>query len=135
MASLSALRDGIAANLSTIVGLRVSAFVPDNINPPLAIITPQNIEYHKSFQNGLNTYNFIVSVFVGRVSERSAQNTLDAYCAPSGASSIKSAIESDRTLSGSAYDLVVSDMRNYGSVTIGDNTYLTAEFDCAVQAN
>lgn len=135
MASLSELRDGIAANLSTITGLRVSAFVPDNINPPLAIITPQNIEYHKSFQNGLNTYNFIVSVFVGRVSERVAQNTLDAYCAPTGSSSIKSAIESDRTLQGRAFDLVVSDMRNYGSVTIAENTYLTAEFDCAVQAN
>jgi len=135
MASLSELRDGIATNLSTITGLRVSAFVPDNINPPLAIITPQNIEYHKSFQNGLNTYNFIVSVFVGRVSERVAQNTLDAYCAPTGSSSIKSAIESDRTLQGRAFDLVVSDMRNYGSVTIAENTYLTAEFDCAVQAN
>jgi hypothetical protein len=135
MANLSALRDGIAANLSTITGLRVSAFVPDNINPPLAIVTPQNIEYHRSFQNGLNTYSFIVSVFVGRVSERSAQNTLDAYCSPTGSSSIKSAIESDRTLQGRAYDLVVSDMRNYGSVTIGENTYLTAEFDCAVQAN
>jgi hypothetical protein len=135
MASLSALRDGIADNLATITGLRVSAFVPDNINPPLAIVTPQNIEYHRSFQNGLNTYSFIVSVFVGRVSERSAQNTLDAYCSPTGSSSIKSAIESDRTLQGRAYDLVVSDMRNYGSVTIGENTYLTAEFDCAVQAN
>ena len=135
MASLSSLRDGIAANLSTITGLRVSAFIPDNINPPIAIVTPQNIEYHRSFQNGLNTYSFIVSVFVGRVSERSAQNTLDAYCAPTGSSSIKSAIESDRTLQGRAYDLVVSDMRNYGSVTIGENTYLTAEFDCAVQAN
>lgn len=135
MASLSALRDGIAENLSTITGLRVSAFVPDNVNPPLAIITPQTIEYHRSFQNGLNTYNFIVSVFVGRVSEQAAQNTLDVYCSPTGSSSIKSAIESDRTLQGRAYDLVVSDMRNYGSVTIGENTYLTAEFDCAVQAN
>lgn len=135
MASLSDLRDGLATNLATIDGLRVSAFVPDNINPPLAIITPQTIEYHKSFRNGLNTYNFIVSVFVGRVSERSAQNTLDAYCAPTGSSSIKSAIESDKTLSGLAFDLIVSDMRNYGSVTIGENTYLTAEFDCAVQAN
>jgi hypothetical protein len=135
MASLSALRDGIAENLSTIPGLRVSAFIPDNMNPPIAIVNPQNIEYHKAFANGLNTYTFVISVMVGRVSERAAQNTLDAYCAPTGASSIKSAIESDRTLSGRAFDLVVSDMRNYGSVTIGDNTYLTAEFDCAVQAN
>jgi hypothetical protein len=135
MASLSDLRTGIAENLSTIVGLRVSSFVPDNFNPPIAIVSPQGIEYHKSFKNGLNTYSFVVSVFVARVSERTAQSNLDAYCDPSGASSIKSAIESDRTLSGRCFDLIVSDMRNYGSVTIGDNTYLTAEFDCAVQAN
>lgn len=135
MASLTELREGIAENLSTIVGLRVSAYVPDNPNPPMAIISPQSIEYHKSFANGFNTYNFVVSIFVARVSERTAQNSLDAYCASTGSSSIKSAIESDRTLSGRAYDLIVSDMRNYGSVIIGDNTYLTAEFDCAVQAN
>lgn len=135
MASLSDLRDGIAENLSTIVGLRVSSFVPDNPNPPMAVVTPQSIEYHKSFNNGFNTYSFVVSVFVARVSERTAQANLDAYCASTGSSSIKSAIESDRTLSGRCFDLIVSDMRNYGSVIIGDNTYLTAEFDCAVQAN
>ena len=135
MAGLSELRDGLVENLSTIVGLRVAAYTPDNPNPPMAIISPQSIEYHKSFNNGFNTYNFTISVFVGRVSERSAQQNLDAFCAPTGASSIKSAIESDRTLSGRCFDLVVSDMRNYGSVIIGDNTYLTAEFDCAVQAN
>jgi hypothetical protein len=135
MATLSDLRTGIAENLATITGLRVSSFVPDNPNPPMAIVTPQNIEYHKSFNNGFNTYNFVVSVFVGRVSDRVSQNSLDAYCNPTGSSSIKSAIESDRTLSGRCFDLVVSEMRNYGSVIIGDNTYLTAEFDCAVQAN
>lgn len=135
MATLSELRTGIAENLATISGLRVSSFVPDNPNPPMAIVTPQNIEYHKSFNNGFNTYNFVISVFVGRVSDRVSQNSLDAYCNPTGSSSIKSAIESDRTLSGRCFDLVVSDMRNYGSVIIGDNTYLTAEFDCAVQAN
>ena len=135
MAGLSELRDGIAENLTSIVGLRVSSFMPDNPNPPMAVVTPQNIEYHKSFNNGFNTYTFVVSVFVARVSERTGQANLDAYCASTGSSSIKSAIESDRTLSGRCFDLVVSDMRNYGSVIIGDNTYLTAEFDCAVQAN
>jgi hypothetical protein len=135
MASLSDLREGIAENLSTIVGLRVSSFVPDNPNAPMAVVSPQNIEYHKSFANGFNTYNFVVAVFVARVSERTAQNSLDAYCASTGSSSIKSAIESDRTLAGRCFDLVVSDMSNYGSVIIGDNTYLTAEFTCAVQAN
>jgi len=135
MASLSELREGIAKNLTSIVGLRVSSYMPDNPNAPMAVVIPQGIEYHKAFRNGFNTYNFSVAVFVARVSERIGQNALDAYCASTGSSSIKSAIESNRTLSGLCFDLVVSDMSNYGSVIIGDNTYLTAEFTCAVQAN
>jgi hypothetical protein len=135
MAGLTQLRDAIAKNLTSIVGLRVSSFMPDNPNAPMAVVIPQGIEYHKAFKNGFSTYNFTVAVFVARVSERVGQNALDAYCASSGSFSIKSAIESDRTLSGLCFDLMVSDMSNYGSVIIGDNTYLTAEFTCAVQAN
>jgi hypothetical protein len=71
---------------------------------------------------------------VGRVSERTAQNKLDAYCNPTGASSIKTAIESNRTLSGACNDLRVVDLRNYGDLVIADITYLAAEFRVAVFA-
>ena len=135
MALISDLRTGLANNLATISGLRVVPEIPSVPNPPVAIISPSSVEYHKSFHNGLNTYNFVVTVIVGLMSERSAQNRIDAYCSPTGVSSIKTAIESDRTLAGSAFDLVVTDMRNYGSTTIGENTYLATEFDLAVQAN
>ena len=135
MASLSAIRDGIATNLATISGLRTTGHIPGQVNPPYAIITPDSIDYHKAFANGVNTYNFTITVIVGQADSRTAQSTLDAYCSPTGSSSIKSAVESNRTLSGIAYDLMVSDMRNYGSTTIGETTYLAAEFNCVVQAN
>ena len=63
-----------------------------------------------------------------------AQNTIDAYCNPSGASSVKQAIEADRTLGGAAHDLRVTDMRNVSSMSIADTTYLTAEFVVQVYA-
>jgi len=138
MASIASIRTGIATNLGTISGLRTSAtgFVPDNINPPYAIVAPSTVDYHKTFSTGgLNTYNFTVTVVVGRVSERTSQSSLDAYCSPTGASSVKLAVESDRTLGGAAYDCVVTTMRNYGSITVAENTYLAAEFDLVVQAN
>jgi hypothetical protein len=69
------------------------------------------------------------------VSERTSQNSLDAYCSATGTSSIRVAVESDKTLGGVVFDTIVTGMRNYGSVTIGDNTYLAAEFDIAVQAD
>jgi hypothetical protein len=134
MATLSEIRDGIATNLATITGLRTKGIIPGQVNPPYAVITPEGIDYHRSFANGFNTYNFTITVVVGQADSRSAQNTLDAYCTPSGASSIRSAIESDKTLSGKAFDVMVSEMRNYGSTTIGETTYLAAEFTCAVQS-
>jgi hypothetical protein len=105
------------------------------VNPPFAIIAPSSVDYHRAFNNALSTYNFTVTLVVGRVSERTAQNSLDVYCSPTGNSSIRVAIEGDRTLGGVVFDTIVTGMRNYGSVTIGDNTYLAAEFDIAVQAD
>ena len=135
MALITDLRNGIATNLATIAGLRTGATIPDNVNPPFAIIAPNGVEYHQSFKNGLSRYSFTVTLVVGRASERSAQNALDAYCSPTGSSSIRVAVESDKTLSGKAFDCVVTAMRNYGSISLGDNTYLAAEFDLVVQAD
>jgi hypothetical protein len=135
VASITAIRSGLATNLATITGLRSGPTIPDNVNPPYAIITPSGVQYHRAFNNALSTYNFTVMVVVGRVSERTAQNNLDAYCSPTGTSSIRVAIESDKTLGGVVYDTIVTGMRNYGSVTIGENIYLAAEFDIAVQAD
>jgi hypothetical protein len=135
MAAISTMRDRIAANLSTISGLRSTGYIPDNINPPYAIITPVNISYNRALSNGLTEYNFTISVICGRADERTAQRNLDAYCQPTGASSVKSAVESDKTLAGNAYDLRVTNMRNYGSTTIGETTYLAAEFDLVVYSD
>ena len=135
MASISAIRSGLATNLGTITGLRTGATIPDNVNPPYAIVSPSSVDYHRAFNNALSTYNFTVTLVVGRVSERTSQNSLDAYCSPTGTASIRVAIESDKTLGGVAFDTIVTGMRNYGSVTIGENPYLAAEFDIAVQAD
>jgi hypothetical protein len=135
MANITDLRTGIATNLATITGLRTGATIPENVSPPYAIVAPSGISYHQSMRNGMSTYNFTVTLVVGRADARSSQNALDAYCGSTGSSSIRSAIESDRTLSGKAFDCVVTGMRNYGSISIGDNTYLAAEFDLTVQAD
>jgi transketolase len=82
----------------------------------------------------MTTYNFSITVIVGRVAEREAQRKLDAYIS-TGASSIKSAVESDKTLGGYAYDCRVVSMDSVGSLTVSDTTYLAADFTVAVIAN
>jgi hypothetical protein len=135
MASISELRDGIAANLATISGLRVSATIPDNPNPPIAIVQLTRVQYHQDFKRGMTEYNFSVQVVVGKVDERSAQTNLDAYCSSTGNSSIILAVESDRSLGGKAFDAIVTEVSNYGSVTISDIIYLAAEFNVRVLAS
>jgi hypothetical protein len=128
MADISELRAGIKTNLATITGLRVSDFQPDNINPPVAIVFPISVNYDETFARGMQTYTFSVQVIVGRVSERSGQNSIDAYISSTGTKSIKLAIESNKTLGGKAFDLRVTDMRNYGELLVGEVNYLSAEF-------
>lgn len=134
MASITAIRTGLATNLLT-ANVRSSATLPDLVNPPFALIVPNGVTYHRAFNNALSEYTFTVTLIVGRASERSAQNSLDAFCSATGTSSIRRAVESDKTLGGVAYDTVVTDMRNYGATTIGETTYLAAEFNVAVQAD
>ena len=128
MASITELRAGIKTNLATINGLRVSDYQPDSINPPVAIVFPVSLNYDETFHRGMQTYTFAVQVIVGRVSERTGQSTIDSYCSSTGTNSIKLAIESDKTLAGKAFDLRVTDMRNYGELTVGEVNYLSAEF-------
>lgn len=128
MASVSQLRIGLKNNLATIPGLRSFDYQPDNPQPPMALVFPENISFDNTFQRGMNTYTFSV-VFIGhRVSERSGQNTLDSFVSGTGTNSIKRALESDKTLGGNAFDVRVTDVRNYGDITIGDGNYLSAEF-------
>ena len=131
--SISLIRKGLGANLGTIRGLRVAETIPDNPSPPIAVIALGNVTYDGAFDGGLTIYNFTVSVIVGRVAEREAQRRLDAFIS-TGDGSIKHAIEAEKSLGGSAYDVRVSEMTNVGAVQLGDATYLACDFAVQVYA-
>ena len=134
MADITSLRTALATNLATITGLRSSAEIPDNPNPPIGVVILDNIDYDQAFKQGLTIYNFVVQVIVGRAAERDSQRKLDSYCSNDGENSVKLAVESDRTLSGNAYDCRVSSMTSIGSIQLNDQTYLAADFQVAVYA-
>ena len=136
MATVTQIRDGLAVNLATISGLRSSSTLPDNPSPPIAIVGVSSIEFDKAFQRGLTTYNMLVSVLVSRVDERSGQDRLDGYLNSAGTTSIKAAIESDRTLGSAVCDVRCSEVTAVNNVTLGagDITYLAADFAVQVYA-
>ena len=132
--SIADLRNGLATNLQTITGLRVTSTVPDQVNPPIAIISLDKINYQRSFARGLTEYLFKITVIVSRQSERNAQNKLDQYVASDGTYSVLNALETDRTLGGKAADSTMVSLNAYGSVVIGETNYLSAEFSVQVFA-
>ena len=132
--SIADMRAGIAKNLrDNIPGLRVAETIPDQPNPPMAVISLDNVNYDQTFQRGMTEYNFIVSVLAGRVTERRAQQRLDSFIDP-GSATVKTAIESDRSLGDKVFDVRVSDMSNIGAVNLGETIYLGADFTVNVYA-
>lgn len=131
--SISLLRAGLAKNLQTIKGLRVVETLPDLVNPPMAMIGLTKVAYNQQNQRSMAEYTFQVTVVLGRVSERTAQASLDVLVAP-GEGSVKYALESDRTLAGNAYEVFVPELSAYGAVSINGIDYLSAEFSVQVFA-
>jgi hypothetical protein len=135
MAEMSAIRTALASKIGTISGLRTAATVPDQVSPPIAVIIPERVTYDEAYARGLVVYTFIVQVVVGKVSERSAQNRLDGFVNPTGTTSIKAAIEADKSLGGVVFDSRVTEMTTYTVVQIGDIAYLSCEFRVTVLAD
>lgn len=128
------IRSALATNLATISGLRTSGDVPDNPNPPQAVVFLETVEYDDAFQGGLTTMQFKVMVIVSRADDRSAQRKLNEYISPDGARSIKSAVESDRSLGGLVQTLRLTAMTSLGSTIVSEQEYMAVEFSVAVYA-
>ncbi len=131
-ATVSQVMTGVKNRLATITGLRVFDFQPDNINPPSAFPQIDSVEYHGAFGGGDVRFNMTVVTIVGRVSDRTAQSSLDTYLSYSGAGSIRQAIEGDPTLGGVASTLVVSQSANIRTLAIGEAEYLSIEITLVV---
>ena len=126
MASVSEIRAALATAMSSVEGLRTSAFVPDAPRPPIAVVMPDRIEYDVNARRGADRYFFTVTVLAARADDRSAQQNLDQFLV--GPKSIKGAIEADRTLGGKADTCRVTAMQSYASVPVGEVLYLSAQF-------
>lgn len=136
MASLSAIRDGIAARLATIDGLRVYDTVPGNVMVPAAVVAPAPgtfITYDETV-DGAADLTLTVTMLVSTAVDRVAQGNLDAYLASTGDRSVKAAIDGDIELGGTAHYASVTEARNYGLVPYNGVEYLGCELLVTVGA-
>ena len=134
MALLTSIRDGLKTNLETISGLTAYEYVPDWIEPPIALVAPLNtLNYDSTMARGADTYEIPVIVYISRVDAQTSQDDVDAYLASTGATSVKAAIESDPTLGGAAMSVRVISASDYGEYEVTQGTsFLGVTFNVEV---
>ncbi len=101
--TLATVRAGLAARLDTISGLRVYATPPDSVQElPAAVVAFRGpvATYDHVIGAADARYRFEVLLLVGSADEGQAQGDLEPYMSPTGASSVKAAV--DGTLGGNA---------------------------------
>lgn len=129
MASLKALRAGLATRLATIDGLNAYASIPDDITAPAAVVEVEAISYLGTF-DGHYDYGLVVQLFVQNSAPGSTgtgEDQLSGYLDSTGATSVKAAVEADESLGGIAQITGVTAMRNYGVVEYAGVSYLSCE--------
>lgn len=100
MTTPTAIRNALADALAAIPDLRVSAYIPSTPTPPQVAVGEWRVEYDETLGRGYDRWRFTLRLFVAAASDRVGQERLDSFCASSGSSSIKAAVEADPTLGG-----------------------------------
>ena len=131
MTNINGVRDALKSNLQTITGLRVYDQIPDVVVPPCAIVGQLDFTFDIDNQRGLDQASVDVFVIVQRISERTGQDKLDLFLAGSGTGSIKTAIESDRTLGGLVDTLRVISAES-GTYTSGEQSFLSYRYNLTI---
>lgn len=133
-ATVSQVSEGIRVRLATITGLRTFSYQPEQLNPPTAFPVLDSVEYHGAMGGGNVRMRFTVIVIVGRYLDRVAHSNLDGYLSYSGATSLRAAIEGDRTLGGVAQTLVMESGLSVSSLSVAEAEFLQVSFNLLVHA-
>ena len=135
MATITGIRTGIKSALANISALVTYDFLPDNIEVPCALVAPiETIEYDIAMSRGADKYEFPIYLYVSRVDAELSQDEVDTYLAPTGANSIKTAIETDTSLGGECQSVRVTDASEFGVYNIGGIDYIGVLFTVEVIA-
>ena len=131
ISNINGVRDALKNNLQTITTLRVYDLIPDVIVPPCAVVGQLDFTFDIDNARGLDQASVDVYVIVQRISERTGQDKLDNFLAGSGTGSIKTALESDRTLGGLVDTLRVISADS-GTYTSGEQSFLSYRYNLTI---
>lgn len=131
--TLAQVAAGLKDKLNDITGLRAYDYVPEDINPPCAVVVLGEIE-RGAFSRGMMEVRFDVAVFVARGSDRAGQAALNEYADPSSSvsDSIWNKLDSNKSLGLSGVDAAVLRYRPFGIDEVAAYGYFGGVFEILV---
>ncbi len=132
--TINAIRQALSDACDTIDGLRATPLVTDQIATNQAVVVRGEIDYDLVFSGAKQVYNIKIVVYANRTAERASQLFLDNLCEPTGATSLKRAIESNAGVAAVCDYADVKTASAVGVATVGTTDYLTVEFTLEVCA-
>ena len=131
MTNINGVREAIKTNLQNITNLRIYDTIPDVVTPPCAVVGQLDFTFDIDNMRGLDQASVDVYVIVQRISERTGQDKLDLLLAGTGTGSIKTALESDRSLGGLVDTLRVISADS-GTYVSGEQSFLSYRYNLTI---
>ncbi|WP_020385885.1 hypothetical protein [Kribbella catacumbae] len=124
---LGAVMQAVADRIDTIADLRVYAYPPGTVAPPAAVVTyPGTLTYDATYGRGMDRIpDLTVVLLVGKVSDRASRDLITKWVKGSGATSIKTVVESGTY---TAFDTVRVTEVTFDIIAVGAVEHLAATF-------
>lgn len=125
----------ISSALTTISGLRTTAYLSDSVNPPVAMVGIEDVDYHGAFASGDIQHTFTIFLILSRASDRAGIEAMENYMSNDGAFSIRAAVEADQTLGGVVQTSVLTKSGPPLPISMGGVPYISVPFTVIVHAS
>lgn len=130
--SLEGVVGGLSAALDAVPDLRVYPYPADSVEAPAAVLTLPDSPFSIVMgAEGAYLWTFPLWLFVAKAADKAAAAELRRYLEPEGPSSIRQAVELDRTLGGACDSVAVLSVTT-SIASVAGTAYLAAEFTLEV---
>lgn len=120
------VRAALAEAAEAVPGLNTYAHAPAALEAPCFYPGESQIDYDQTFAKGVDDIQLTCYLMTSTADDRDGQLLLDTFLGR-GPTSIKRALEADRTLGGAVSDLCVRRMQAYRTYGSGTDTFYGAQ--------
>ena len=122
-------KDGLAARLSTVAGLKVLDYPADSVNEfPVAVVLFESRDATQTLAGSSFTGMIKVLLLVSSAATQQAHDTLDQFIDPLGGSSLETAVDADNTWGAKVDDGRLVSVDNVGHRQLWGGFYVGADF-------